>query len=391
MKRVFISLFISVLMLVGCGESEENASKEETNEGNDVQAESEPEYDLDDAKKLGITMDDVINVENVQKEIEEYSKVKTYETDDGLTVDVINRDSTLSLYTYKFEGEDYPSVVIAKTNAVPIVNEDAVKILSDIMVSLDEDVYPFAEVVPGMEEDNYLTVGIVFNNEHDIKDLPVFISDIATDDYFSNSDNVEFFNESSSHAEYKELYEHANSYIEKNDVKGHDSAHEIIEILEPVYELMDKVEIQYDDFENVSTIYYEGLTDVGDSNHIVPFIMTSDNEMSLLVGFERDGWLFSNNLYFNIDGERESFGSYDPDRDTLGGSRIREEYIKTNYDEELIESIINANEVKMRFEGDKGELDYTLTDTDKKAIETIQSFNNIKNNLSNLLYRFENN
>lgn len=380
MKKLFLTLFV-VLSLVACDNNVKNSSESlEIDEEN---------HEINNDKKLGITIEDIVEVESVQTNIDDYSKIKTYESHNGMTIDVINRENTLHFFVYTFKGEEFPSVVITRTNTVPVVNEEAVEILTDIVLSLDEDVYPFVDVIPGVEEEDYLTVGIVFNNERDITELPVFISEIAINDFFFDDDNISFYNESSNRAAYEKLYERVLSYIEENDLKGHDSAYEIIDILQPVQKSMEKVEIQYDDFNNVATIYYQGLTDISSQNHIVPFITTNDNKMNILVGFEKDGWLFADNLHFNIDGEQESFGSFDPDRHTLGGSRIREEYIKTNYDDDLTEMIINANEVRMRFKGDKGNLDYTLTNDDIEALKTIQTFNGVRNDLSNLLYRFD--
>lgn len=393
MKKILM-VILCVFLLTACGnESEGDVNAGSNQEANEISKENNngSTHEIDNEKKLGITIEDVIKVESIQNRIDEYSKVKTYETDDGVKIDIIDRSGLLYLYMYTFENDEYPSVVIAKTNAAETVNEEAVKVMSNIVASLDEDVYPFVEVVPGVDEEDYVTIGIVFNEEHDITDLPIFYSDIAMDDFFLNENNIEFFNESLSKAKYKELYERANSHIKENNINGHDSAYDIMDILEPVKDLMGNVDVQYDDFDNKSTIYYEGLNDISNNNYIVPFISTEDNKMNLLIGFEKDGWLFSKKIYFNIDGEKELYGTLNFDTNTLGGSRIREEYIDTNCNEELMENIINADEISMRFEGEKGDLDYTLTDTDIKAIETIKSFNGIKNDLSNLLYRFENN
>lgn len=396
MKKIFWLFLALSVTLVACGGNEDDVSagtekNEKVSEANEANNDNEIIYELNNEKKLGVTAENIFKIESIQKELEKYSSIKTYETNDNITISYINRGGNLQLFIYQFQDDDYPSAVVTKTNAVPTVNEDAVEVLTDILVSLDEDVHPFVEVVPGIDDDDYVTVGIVFNDEHDINDLPIFMSDIASDDFFSDKSLVEYYNNSIREAEYKELYEKVSSYINDNDIEGHDSAYEIKEIIEPIQESMDKVEVHYDDFDDLSTIYYQGLTDISNSNYIVPFITTNDNIMNFLVGFEKDGWIFADNLVFNIDGERESFGTFNFDTETLGGSLIREEDIKTSYDDELIGKIIDATEVKMRFEGSKGELDYTLTDKDIEAIKTIHTFDGIKNNLSDLLFRFENN
>lgn len=390
MKRLLL-LVLMMLFLVACNDDANATKNNQENESNNSDEANEiEEYTIDESKKLGITIEDIIEIDSTQREFDQNLDVSTYEYDEFI-IDNIDKNGNLSIFTYRYKNDDYPFVILARTNAVEEVTDDAIEIMTDIGLSMDGDAYHFTEIVDGIEDEDTLTFGFVFNEEYDIKELPIFISDIATDDFFADEENVDFFKQASEKAEYKELYNRVSNYIDENDVLDSDSAYEIKGILEPVQENMDKVEVKYDDFDNVSTIYYQGLNDINNENYIVPFITTNDNTMNFLIGFERSDWLFADNVVFNVDGDRENFGTYNFDTDVLDGGIIREVDTKTNYSEDTLEKILESDDVKLRFEGKNENLDYTLTDTDLEAIKTIHSFEGIKNDLSNLLFRFENN
>lgn len=390
MKRLLL-LVLMMLFLVACNDDANATKNNQEKESNNSDGANEiEEYTIDESKKLGITIEDITEIDSTQREFGQNLDVSTYEYDEFI-IDNIDKNGNLSIFTYRYENDDYPFVILARTNAVEEVTDDAIEIMTDIGLSMDKDAYHFTEVVDGIDEEDTLTFGFVFNEEYDIKELPIFISDIATDDFFADEENVNFFKQASEKAEYKELYDRVSNYIDENDVLDSDSAYEIKDILEPVQENMDKIEVKFDDFDNVSTIYYQGLNDINNENYIVPFITTNDNTMNFLIGFEKSDWLFADNVVFNVDGERENFGTYNFDTDVLDGGTIREVDTKTNYSEDTLEKILKSDDVKLRFEGKNENLDYTLTDTDLEAIKTIHSYEGIKNDLSNLLFRFENN
>ncbi|GEN87200.1 hypothetical protein [Oceanobacillus sojae] len=393
MKK-FLILFVGMMLfLVACNDSSASEEKnnnlpEEENSDSDsevVKSESKSEKStIDTNKKLGLKTEDIFKTELFEgKE----ATLQSFEYED-MKIDIIDSDySTFRMFIYYLNDAEYASGIVLRNNGN---NRDLEKETFDFFYNnLPENITDNSRQFKSAKNDYYL-VGVIFNNEVDIDNPPVEISQIVQSDFFLDEENVDFYKQASKKAEYKEIYERVNSYIEENDVNDNDSAYEIKNIIDPVKDLMDKVEVHYDDFDDVSTIYYQGLNDVSNDKHIVPFITTEDNTMTFLVGFEKEDWLFADNVVFNIDGEKESIGTFNFDTDILNGSLIREEDTITNIDEELIEKIIDAEEVKMRFEGDKGEIDYTLTENDIQAIQTIKSFKGIKNDLSNLLFRFEN-
>ncbi|GIO25297.1 hypothetical protein [Oceanobacillus sp. J11TS1] len=386
---VFVSL---VLILSACGDNSESDNPSEKNEelqAENVDSETDKEdssdKELDLKKKLGLRTEDIFNAELFEGQED---SLQSFEYE-NMNIDVIDSDnSAFRMFVYYVDDSEYASGIVLRNNGN---NKDLSQETFDFFYdSIDKGAQDASRQFKRAHDDYYL-VGVIFNSEIDIDNPPVDLSEISGKDFFSNEENVVFYKNALNKAEYKEIYDTASTYVDNNDVSEYDSANEIIEILEPIQDYMEDIEIQYDDFDEVSTIYYKGLNDISSENYIVPFITTEDNTMNLLVGFEKENWLFADDVIFNIDGERETIGTFDFDTETLGGRLIREEDIKTNVDEELIEEIVEADEVKMRFEGSKGELDYTLTTNDINAIKTLSSFNGIRNELSNLLYRFENN
>lgn len=379
--------FLLVFGLVACSDSESDdvvdVTKEKPGESSDPE-----KVNLDD--KFGLTTEEILNLNLLNSDSDSFSEVKSFELQDGMTVDtVVNSYGNIRLLVYYLSSESYPSGIIVRNSAPgsSTVTENSSELLAKIEVALDNNILDVIDIIHD-ESEEYALTGFVFNDELKTDLLPTTLSNLTETDFFSSDSNVEFYQKAIEKAGYKGLFETVNKHITDNDANEFDSAHEILKIIEPIRSVLDEVEINYDDIEDVATIYYKGLNDVSSQKYVVPYITTKDQDMSLLLGFEKNGWLFFDEIIFNIDGEIDSLYSLDPKTDTLGGSIIRETEIR-DYDEELVGKLIDANEIKMRFTGEKGELDYTLTAIDKEALKVIRTFNGVHHDLSNLLYRFD--
>lgn len=216
-------------------------------------------------------------------------------------------------------------------------------------------------------------------------------------DFFLDDSNKKLYQEKINHGQYAELNEEVKSYIDGEDVEDYDLAYEILEALEPALELLDEVEINYDEFDKFATIHYDGLKDISSENSIVPYLENVRNVRSngeyihILIGFEKEGWLFANTAAIKVSDEVNTFGSVNFETDTLSGGMIRESSVERWSDrhEELVQDILEAgsDDVQMRFEGKKGKLDYTFTDNDIRAIEVINTFKEVNNDLANIFYK----
>lgn len=215
-------------------------------------------------------------------------------------------------------------------------------------------------------------------------------------DFFLDSSNDELYQKSIKKGEYKKLYKEVKAYIDDENAEEDDSSYEIIKAIKPILELIKQVEINYDEFDERSTIYYKDLEDISSENFIVPFLENVPNvekngdDMFILAGFEKEGWMFIDSIRMKVGDEKQILATSGDNvkSDTLGGSLIREEYTDkwSERHEEFIEEIIDSDnkDVTMRFEGEKGEMDYTLTDNDIKAIEILSKFKEANKNLADI-------
>lgn len=356
------------------------------NEGSRSEASAAEENDeptIDTEKKLGLKTEDIFNDELFEGQED---TLQSFEYD-NMKIDVIDSEYAFRMYVYFVDNAEYASGIILRNSGN---NKDLSQETFDFLYEqMDEGTRNASRQFKRADDDYYL-IGIIFNGEIDIDNPPMEVSEIIQSDFFLDEENIEFYERALNRAEYKDIYDRVTSYIDENgDIQESDSAYEIKGILEPIQESMDKVEVQYDDFDNTSTIYYQGMTDISSENYFIPYVSSDNSEMSLLLGFEKEGWLFTDRLYLNIDGEKEFYGTFNADTQVLDGGTIREEYTDNNYDEELIERIINADEVKMRFEGENGELDKDLTANDIDALKTIYSLRNVRGELSSILNNFQ--
>ncbi|MCP8615281.1 hypothetical protein [Salirhabdus salicampi] len=97
--------------------------------------------------------------------------------------------------------------------------------------------------------------------------------------------------------------------------------------------------------------------------------------ISIVAGFSQDDWIFMDEIIFNVDGERFTWGISYGERDTdIDGGYIYEWIFRTHayqYDIlDQLEKIANAESVSIRFNGDTSLRDETLT---KKQINQVKN------------------
>jgi len=384
--RYYLLLIITFsLMLSGCGNKDASTdTKEEGVIDNEVEEKAE-ESELAQNKKLDFTTQDVMGLDSF-KDVDS-ENLRTYDLEDGMKVETMQGTNIyLRFFVYYLNDSEYPSAFfLTNTNNDKGLNFE---VLDEVYAKYNDEQIENIDVLED-DTDDYHVAGFIFNEEIGHSELPFSLSEMTEDDFLLKGIDKKEFNKLNDSADYKELIKIADEYIEENEVNDYDSVNDVMAILEPIRNQLDEVEVKRDDFDNSAIIYYKGLTDISADNYVVPFIKTSERFMELLVGFEKDGWLFADKYTFNVDGETHSNSSIKFDHDTIGGEKIRETYT-SSYKDEIVESIINGDDAKLRFEGDKGKLDYTLTDKDKDAIEVINSFNELHHDLSDLIYSFYN-
>lgn len=216
-------------------------------------------------------------------------------------------------------------------------------------------------------------------------------------DFFLDESNKDLYHEVINKGDYEKLYKEVETYMDREEIRDDDLAHDILKVLKPALELIDDVIIEYDEFDKRSTIHYDGLTDISADNYIVPFLENVPNaevngdRLYLHIGFEKEGWLFADAARIRIGEEVKTVaisGSHF-DTDVLNNGLIREESVQElsgDSDDAFIENMLelDGEDVIMRFEGKKGKIDYTLSSTDIKALEVINTFKAVNANLADI-------
>ena len=142
-------------------------------------------------------------------------------------------------------------------------------------------------------------------------------------------------------------------------------------------QVIDRIKVDYDEFTSLITFYYHCLvTDVNAQYKIIPSV-SRGGLMSVRLGFIRNGWLFFESAHISIDEQVFSFGNVDPHREVLSGGNILE-VATVNLQDELLESLIQAEQAVIRFTGqDNQTVDHHLTQEELNAFKVLGTLNDL--------------
>lgn len=138
-----------------------------------------------------------------------------------------------------------------------------------------------------------------------------------------------------------------------------------------------KLKEKKDDFKG-SSFYEHKKTPTGWNSDVRLYIVKSNeyNEYfyRLRISYKSDDWLFMNEAIFLCDGKKYILSLTDADRDNDGGE-IYEYWDKpvNNYSKKIIEAIVNAKEVKMRYNGDQYYSERILKSSELNRIKEVYS------------------
>lgn len=203
-------------------------------------------------------------------------------------------------------------------------------------------------------------------------------------DFLSNEDNYKLFFDLRNKGKYDELYDVINKHLSQENIKENDSAYKIKKILEKIIDKTDNVTVKYDDIELNGVIMYKDVQDVTSSIHFVPIAYTTNDDLEVLVGFEKNDWLFFDKVI--VTGENEnweiSINSYDKVQDIIQGNTIRES-INHQISYDNLKNISNNKNAKIRFENTQKQknIDFPITDNEMTAINAVLDFKSIGNEL----------
>lgn len=228
--------------------------------------------------------------------------------------------------------------------------------------------------------------------ESEIYDLPHTIRDVNNSDFFADEERQKTYEELFTSYQYQELEEYVNQYIDNYSPEDHDNAFRIRAIINSLTEIVNNCDIQYDEFDEKYTVYFDGADTISLSTNIVPTVC--ETSFIARVGFFRNNWLFFDKLsikFLNSDEiETHHFDSWDIERNIVQGGI--EEYTTISIDDKKLEKYENSDSVVLRFENtDTGEvIDHVLTDEELNGIIGAIKLRIAYVDLSNMLYRWNN-
>lgn len=211
-------------------------------------------------------------------------------------------------------------------------------------------------------------------------------------DFFSDEERQNKYKELYTTYRYTELKDYIDEYIKEKSPSSMDSAYSILEMIEPLIKYENNWNLTHDDFDNTYTLKYKNVSEIDENNCVETSVCGTTKNITF--GFTKNDWLFFDTIRISVDGKvvvDKYFKSYSIQRDTLGGSRIKES-VKCDLYEDEVNSLINGEEVKIRFENeDKNQ--YYEKELSKDQIDAIYCTVYLSRNnrdLSNLLYRYNN-
>jgi len=334
---------------------------------------------------LGITQDQVLEIARTTRDMSGNNLSLTRTFDLGGDRQVTERIRSLldirhswKLFVYHLEDTGYASTIILSIS--PDANSNAMTATTELYNEIKSLLPPEVEphVIHGSDVfgDNLLFVLTV---EHDIDfdfdSLAFRTAEMALTDFFASEGNIDRYNQLTRAGDYRGLYELVKLHIENNDAQPYDSAWFILEYLEPLLEVIDQVEIVYDAFDDVATIFYRGLTDVSRQYSLVPYTTTRSNSVNILIGFQNSSWIFADSARVRFeDGEMVTIGMSNSSRIVLDGGRGIRETVSTS-DSNLRTRLGGESLPYMiRFEGRDHQLDRTLTEEEQNAFEVVSIF-----------------
>ena len=196
--------------------------------------------------------------------------------------------------------------------------------------------------------------------------------------FFSSDENYQIIRDSIDSFKIKELKAALSSYSATHPDDSN-ILNAIISALNQ-YGDLDNLVCDIDSFTGHKNIYYNGYTGIDSEHYVYPH--SSGPNYLLRLGFVRDSWLFAEDMILKRASEYVNDGiwftgdSFDFERDTIDGGMIMEYKEEDLYDDDIDYLLRDmTEEMVVRFEADNEEkIDYTLTDEDKRALQTVAKY-----------------
>ncbi len=240
------------------------------------------------------------------------------------------------------------------------------------------------------QDDNDIFYVIATGNDIDPETLPVSFKEYKNpDDFFNDDERAQTYENLLVQGDYSGLYDYMADY-EKDHDRGEDrSLDESLNALNEILAISEgKVQVEYDKYENESTVYYSGVTDISQDCNIIPLYKTGSygSTFKCRYGFAGKDWIFFETVYFAGDGmEPESihFDLTDLKRDVIQSTGTVLESAEYAPPVEWKSGIIDRGigfEPSIKLKGEK-EVEYILDEKDIEAFTLLSKMESLHSTL----------
>ncbi|MCL2527951.1 MAG: hypothetical protein FWE42_05960 [Defluviitaleaceae bacterium] len=360
-----------------------------------LQAEEEPEYKpiLEQHNGLGITAANIIALTNGLTSNDWYPTIKQFVMDDGTIVEsaLFGGISRLRLFTLQSPDNDYPSTIILRVasnfrgnmmqNFFPAVREAVIS-------SLAPDYLPHVTHGSHTYGDWRLYILCLDNpTDFDFGQLPHTLADFVENDFLMSEERGDELIALLRRGDFLGMESLVRDYIDEvgDSIEEGDTAFWVLEHLEPLIDALDLVEIHYDSFDDVATIFFRGLTDIGFQNSFVPHTTTRNAHMYVTIGFHSNEHINASRARIQLEnGVNLSFTMSPDHRSTISGSEVREGRAHRITRDSEMSSFLSSRAMSIRFEGSRN-IDRDLSEAEQVAFIIVNQFRET-NYFSNLWY-----
>jgi len=329
----------------------------------------------------------VASAEHKQDSIRFVSLYEPNKTYLSVVAFIVPEDSTKNEQENISDGSDM--IKDYWVSATELINDEII----DKMLN-EEAVQSYVFDMGNFTRDGYRVFMFKFEDtDHDRANLPVTLEEIFGADFFANEERIEDYIKLNRAGDYHGLNDLVDTYLTQSpEVNEVDSAHTILELLDPILEVMDQVNIVYDRFDDDATIYYKGVTEINALHHFVPYTTTRNNTMHAKIGFQNEDWLFFNRIEISLGGNEKitwlNLKENEVLREVINDGLIHEEVTRV-LNEMHFNQFLNASENPiLKFTGaNNRSLDYEFTEAERNAIEVLNVFRDT-NAFPNLLFNW---
>ncbi len=395
MKKKCIVLLFITLFLFGCENPSklpvDNSSQAETIQS-EISVQNEPltqESTLNTLSSteessnlctFGISSKEIAQI-IYNKETDFYSKnINDY------NVDVFPNEDYL-LFCVTLKEDKFPSLIYAYDQSKPGRDKSSDALIQTFIenFSIESEV---RHTSFNLGNSSNQMVSCLYVKNSKVADFPLTIQIPPKTDYFLTID-AEDYEVACKEGRYNDILADVQSYIVSTSPPSYDSAYELISVLTPIVEHWDSIEINYDSIEKVAIFTYAGVNKINSNIHFVPYATTNEKLIHSLIGFYDSDWIFFEDIIISSNENIEISASYDKLEKVANNGQIYEAY-DTTFENDNIEELLSSPTHTIRFVAKDGSFkDYMMSDKEYEALVTIAKFQNVRNNLSDLQFHFQ--